>query len=187
MSLEIYTKDNFLEKRLQLKAIQYALNMEARWGEYDFDPNLPTGCTVNIREHEQIYHKFDQVSRDSFPCIKDYELVRVYCNVFMPGEEPQWHLDVSPIDGLEAYTVLYYPHLKWERNQGGCTEFWAEDHIFGSLPLPNRAVCFNGGIWHRARPMSNQVRFTYSLKYELITDPNLDLRMYGSARPGEPK
>ena len=181
--MELYTKDNFLEDKHHYKSYLYASNTSARWGEYDDRPDRPSGLTVNIREHEPIYKKFNQVARDSFSCLtEDFECIRMYVNVFFPGECPRWHFDTVPVDGLEAYTVLYYPQHHWERNEGGCTEFWCEDHTYGSLPLPNRAVCFDGTIWHRATPFSENVRYTYAIKYENVTDPELDTRMFGSSR-----
>jgi len=180
--MEIYTKDNFLEEKHHYKSYLYASNTSARWGEYDDTPDKPSGCTVNIKNTEAIHRKFDQVARESFDVLDGFDLVRMYINVFFPSEVPRWHVDAHPIEGLEAYTVLYYPQFEWDRNDGGCTEFWAEDHIYGSLPLPNRAICFNGTLWHRATVFSDTIRYTYALKYEKITDPNLDLRLYGSSR-----
>tara|TARA_B100001094_G_scaffold62289_1_gene58120 strand:+ start:308 stop:871 length:564 start_codon:yes stop_codon:yes gene_type:complete len=186
VSIEIYTEDNFLEPHLHRKAYSYAMNRgQAKWGEYDNDPSKPTGLTVNCTDTEPIYKKFDEVAREKFPIIKDFELVRLYINCFMPYEQPLFHVDADPkIDGLDAYTMLYYPQLEYDRQEGGWTEFLLDDdsYVHGSLPLSNRATLFNGKLWHRATPFRNHVRFTYALKYENITDPNLDLRKYGSAR-----
>ena len=180
--MELDTLDNFLPPELHRKAYLYAQNAPARWGEYDDDPAKPSGSSVQVAASEPIYQKFEQVARGEFKVLEGFDLVRMYINVFFPSEVPRWHFDVVPIDGLDGYTVLYYPHLNWERNQGGCTEFWVEDHVYGSLPLPNRAICFEGSQWHRATVFPDTVRFTFAMKFEKVTDDTLDLRAYGSSR-----
>lgn len=185
MTLEIYTKENFFPERLHHKAWHYCVNSKARWGEYDDIPEEPSGCTINIKTKEAVFKKFDQTSREAFPVLDGYELVRMYINVFFPCEYPRWHVDAEKIPGLEAYTVLYYPHLQWERNAGGCTEFWDDGNgIHGSLPLPNRAVCFEATQWHRATTFNKEVRYTFALKYEKC-GPDFDFRKYGSPRFGD--
>ena len=130
--MELYTLDNFLPPELHRKAYLYAQNAPARWGEYDDDPAKPSGSSVQVAAaSEPIYQKFEQVARGEFKVLEGFDLVRMYINVFFPSEVPRWHFDVVPIDKLDGYTVLYYPHLNWERNQGGCTEFWVEDHVYG--------------------------------------------------------
>ena len=169
MTLELYTVDSFLEPRLHQKAYNYAMNRgQARWGEVDMNPDLPTGLTVNMNDSEEIYKKFDVLCREKFPIVKDFEVVRMYINCYMPYEQPQFHQDTIDAPGLKSYTGLYYPQLEWDKNEGGCTEFVDDDHVYGSLPLPNRALMFNGIHWHRATPFRNHVRFTYAVKYEKI-------------------
>tara|TARA_E500000331_G_scaffold353147_1_gene403245 strand:- start:5688 stop:6275 length:588 start_codon:yes stop_codon:yes gene_type:complete len=172
VTLDLFIEDDFLEPRLHQKAFDYAVHKgNARWGEVDVDPTHPTGLTINPSEDEQIYQKFDQVCREKFISIAGFELVRMYINCFMPYEQPCWHEDIDPnIEGVKAYTVLYYPQLKYHIEDGGWTEFIDGNYIHGSLPLCNRAVMFDGSLTHRAQPFRNHVRFTYALKYEMITD-----------------
>ena len=130
--MELYTLDNFLPPELHRKAYLYAQNAPARWGEYDDDPAKPSGSSVQVLASEPIYQKFEQVARGEFKVLKRFDLVRMYINVFFLFRYHVGILTWYLLMGFDGYTVLYYPHLNWERNQGGCTEFWVEDHVYGS-------------------------------------------------------
>tara|TARA_B100000073_G_scaffold334826_1_gene327777 strand:+ start:112 stop:660 length:549 start_codon:yes stop_codon:yes gene_type:complete len=181
MNLEVV--DNFLPRDKHLKAFGFVKNAPARWGEYDDLPEKPAGSSIHIKKEDQIFQYFDKVARDRFDQLNDpgFDLVRMYVNVFWPHECPRWHIDAHPIEGLESYTVLYYPHLDWDRNDGGFTHFWKTDHTIGHFPMPNRAICFDGTIWHTATAFTDQIRYTYALKYEKCTG-DIDVRQFGSAR-----
>tara|TARA_Y100001970_G_scaffold131467_1_gene162196 strand:- start:10391 stop:10927 length:537 start_codon:yes stop_codon:yes gene_type:complete len=177
VTLDVFIEDDFLEPRLHQKAFDYARNRGgARWGEFDKDPTRPTGLTINPDKSEPIYRKFDEVCREKFISLSGFELVRMYINCFMPYEQPCWHEDIDPnIKGIDAYTVLYYPQLEYNLEEGGWTEFMDDGFVHGSLPLCNRAIMFDGSLTHRAQPFRNTIRFSYALKYELITDPDLKM------------
>ena len=83
----------------------------------------------------------------------------MYINCFVPGENPYYH-----IDG-EGLTFLYYPNLDWDVQQGGETQFYIDENIYGIIPKPNRMVVFDGMILHRATSFRNQHRFTVAIKY----------------------
>ena len=178
--MELYTLDNFLPPELHRKAYLYAQNAPARWGEYDDDPAKPSGSSVQVahpNRSTRSLNKSHEVSSKSwkdlilFVCTSMYSFLQRYHVGILT-----WYLLT-----LDGYTVLYYPHLNWERNQGGCTEFWVEDHVYG-LPLPNRAICFEGSQWHKPTVFPDTVRFTFAMKFEKVTDDTLDLRAYGSSR-----
>ena len=163
--MEIYTQDNFVEQSHIFKILSYLNNSAYKWGEYDTDPNKPTGLVKNILEHEFWYKLFDDASRKHFPVLEGYNLIRMYVNKYYPNEPGYWHQDLQD-PTTPAYTVLYYPNLQWTRDDGGCTEFWAEDHTYGSFPVPNRAICFDGKIFHRSTPFTDSIRHSVALKYE---------------------
>jgi len=163
--MKIYTQDNFIEQSKQLRVLSYLNNSPYKWGEYDMDPNKPVGLSKNILEDEVYYSMLDEASRKHFSVLEGYDLVRMYVNRYQPNEPGYWHQDLMD-PRIPAYTVLYYPHLDWTRDDGGCTEFWEETHTTGILPLPNRAVCFDGKIWHRSTPFTQTIRYSVALKYE---------------------
>ena len=74
--------------------------------------------------------------------------------------------DTSSLQGGEYFTIMAYPHARWESEWGGHTEFAArkcgdaevEDAALGAAtpavlrvaPLPERTVVFEGALLHRA-------------------------------------
>ena len=77
--------------------------------------------------------------------------------------------DTSSLQGGEYFTIMAYPHARWESGWGGHTEFAArkcgdaevEDAALGAAtpavlrvaPLPDRTVAFEGALLHRATDM----------------------------------
>lgn len=161
MSFEHYIQTDFLSNQDSYDYFRYAQQLPVRFGEYDDAARKPTGLSANLSYPKAL----DVASRKYFP-LEGYELIRSYLNVFQPTEVPRWHQDIDDIDGWDGYTVLYYSSLRWDWNDGGCTEFWLGDRIHGAIPIPNSAICFDSKVWHRATPFAEHIRYTYALKYE---------------------
>jgi len=62
-------------------------------------------------------------------------------------------------------TGLYYINDHWDYQDGGETQFLIDDEIRGIPPIPNRLVCFDSNILHRATTFRDKFRFTLALKY----------------------
>ena len=84
----------------------------------------------------------------------------MYVNCFAPNENPYFHTD-----GDNGLTFLYYPNMDWDLQEGGETQFYINDDIYGITPIPNRMVVFDANIQHRATTFRNQYRFTLAIKY----------------------
>jgi len=84
----------------------------------------------------------------------------MYVNCFVPCERPYFHTD-----GDEGVTFLYYPNMKWDKDDGGETQFLMNDDLYGVLPIPNRMVVFSANLLHRATTFRNDHRFTVAIKY----------------------
>ena len=84
----------------------------------------------------------------------------MYINCFAPSENPYFH-----IDGESGMTLLYYPNIEWSINDGGETQFYIDENIYGITPIPNRMVIFDASIFHRATTFRNTHRFTVAIKY----------------------
>lgn len=157
--MEINYDDNFLAQNEYESVLDYCVNTEYSFGESD-DKNLPpTGMVRNIEKVEMIYDLFSQRLEEKCSFLKKMKLYRMYVNCFAPGENPYFH-----IDG-EGLTFLYYVNSDWNVQEGGETQFYVDDNVYGVSPIPNRLVMFNGMILHRATSFRSQHRFTVAIKY----------------------
>lgn len=157
--MEINYDDNFLSQNEYESVLDYCINTEYSFGERD-DENLPpTGMIRNIETVEMIYDLLSQRLEEKCSFLKDMKLYRMYVNCFVPGENPYFH-----IDG-EGLTFLYYVNPEWNVQEGGETQFYVDDNVYGVSPIPNRLVMFNGMILHRATSFRSQHRFTVAIKY----------------------
>ena len=98
--------------------------------------------------------------KDSAEQVQNKKLYRMYVNCFVPCERPYFHTD-----GDEGVTFLYYPNMKWDKDDGGETQFLMNDDLYGVLPIPNRMVVFSANLLHRATTFRNDHRFTVAIKY----------------------
>ena len=157
--MEINYDDNFLSQNEYESVLDYCINTEYSFGEVD-DENLPpTGMVRNIEKVEMIYDLFSQRLEEKCSFLKDMKLYRMYVNCFAPGENPYFHTDG------EGLTFLYYVNPEWNVQEGGETQFYVDDNVYGVSPIPNRLVMFNGMILHRATSFRSQHRFTVAIKY----------------------
>lgn len=162
MHLDI--RDSALTKQQNRDLLAWLRSLEYRWGEADQQGQRPTGMVRDLATESQITDLI-QLSRELWPHLVDLPVTRCYVNLFMPGEQPQWHRDGA------VWTVLYYVTLEREPRMGGSTEFLdlelAESRSV--LPQPGRALCFDGEYLHRAHSYPHQERFTIALKFSKIS------------------
>ena len=55
--------------------------------------------------------------------------------------------------------------MNWDLQEGGETQFYINDDIYGITPVPNRIVIFSANIKHKATTFRNNYRFTVAIKY----------------------
>lgn len=152
--------DDFLSEEDFQNTIQYCHNSSYHYGETDNKDTPPTGMVSNIDSSEFIFNLFDSKIREFVPEVKDLKIYRMYINCFSPGENPYFHKD-----GESGITCLYYSNIEWNINDGGETQFIIGDEMTGILPIPNRMVCFDANLLHKATSFRNKHRFTIATKY----------------------
>jgi hypothetical protein len=157
---EIQVSDDFFTSEEQTIILNYCSECDYYYGERDNNSNPPTGMVHNIPEKEKVYHIIRNKIENSIPLIKQMEFDRMYVNCFAPSENPYFH-----IDGKDVITFLYYPEKEWSLNDGGETQFYVDDNLYGIIPKPNRMVMFDGSIIHRATSFRDRHRFTVAIKY----------------------
>lgn len=194
MTNDIRVIDKFLSDNDFNYVIDYCRKALYGYGELDTD-SLPSNLypNQNIDNYvtgmvHQIFpiNPYSEYSTDSYPdekifdimhgkCISQFPFLEklaldsVYINCFAPGEKPYFHID-TPEGISQSYTCLYYANQNWDLNQGGETQFYMNNGIYGILPIPNRMVIFDGSIQHRATSFRNYHRFTIAVKYFNIDD-----------------
>jgi Rps23 Pro-64 3,4-dihydroxylase Tpa1-like proline 4-hydroxylase len=90
----------------------------------------------------------------------------MYINCFAPSENPYFHIDCCDEKDDNEVTFLYYPNETWDLDDGGETQFFINERIYGVAPIPNRLIYFNANILHRATSFRDRHRFSIALKYE---------------------
>lgn len=161
--MQINYQDKFFNEREHSLIYDYCLNANYKFGETD-DVNTPqTGVVHNIPEDEFVFRLFKKKISEFDQSLKSYKLYRMYINCFSPAENPYFH-----IDGENGVTLLYYPHMQWDINDGGETQFYVDGNIYGITPVPNRMVIFDASILHKATTFRNNHRFTVAIKYNRI-------------------
>lgn len=94
----------------------------------------------------------------------DYQIYRLYINVFSPREFSYFHTDSG--NDSDQWTFIYYPTLDFDYdiNQGGCTEFYLDNKIIGVPPIPNSICRFSSYVKHRATSFKDYHRFSFAIK-----------------------
>jgi hypothetical protein len=185
--MEIRAVDNFLPDDKFVEVIRYCKSSTYLYGEVDEMENVgnETFCVGMVhqmsplhdfeKEYAEIENKnkiidlFTEECKTQFPEIEDYILTRMYVNCFAPCENPYFHID-SALPDLKSYTCLFYANDKWNLDDGGETQFYVNNILYGVPPEPNRMVLFDGRIKHRATSFRNRHRFTIALKYDIPFD-----------------
>jgi hypothetical protein len=160
--MEIQVIDNFLSDEIHKDVFQKCINSPYTYGERDSNRTPPVGMVCNIRNDHYMWDIFSKKISDKFPETLDKQIYRMYINCFSPSENPYFHND-GPKGQI---TFLYYPHIYWDYDKGGETQFIMNDQIFGILPIPNRIVKFDAELLHKATSFRNNHRFTIAIKYK---------------------
>lgn len=152
--------DSFLTKEEHKYVYDYCLNASYHYGEVDYAGQQPTGMISTINGNERVYTLMRRRILETFDFLRPMHLYRMHLNLFSPNEQTKYHYD-----GESGITLIYYPNLDWELNEGGATEFNLEDQLQGIHPVPNRLAIFDSNIFHRATPFRNSHRFTVAIKF----------------------
>ena len=153
--------DNFFDNEQEfLFVAQSCQKGTYTYGERDSPNTEPTGLVFNINKNSDLWTLVEkQIQRKIF-VVKHKQIHRMYVNCFAPTENPYFHKD-----GYFGYTLLFYPTIEWNLDDGGETQFIVNDEIKGVLPIANRMVLFSANILHRATSFRSKHRFTLAVKY----------------------
>lgn len=154
----IEVTDNFLSQEEFNFVLEYCKSSVYTYGEADDENRPPTGMVYNISETETIYNLFETKTKQF---VTNLKLYRMYINCFAPSENPYFHTDGSN----EEVTFLYYPNETWDLDDGGETQFFIDERLYGIVPIPNRLVAFNAGLLHKATSFYDRHRFSIAIKY----------------------
>lgn len=171
--------ENFFPDDIASNVAQFATDYAAyRYGETDNREAPPTGLVADLfhwdRKDEMssapnhvklIYNYFIKYVHEHYIGFwNDYQIYRLYINVFAPREMPYFHTD--SVGDSDQWTFIYYPTLDFDYhiNQGGCTEFSLDHKIIGVPPLENSICRFSSYIKHRATPFRDYHRFSIAIK-----------------------
>lgn len=152
--------DEFLSEEDFRSTIEYCHNSPYYYGETDRQSTPPIGMVSEIERNQEIFNLLDFRIREFVSEVKDLDIIRMYINCFSPGENPYFHKDMD-----SKITCLYYANLDWNPDDGGETQFLVENNLTGIVPIPNRMICFDGNILHKATSFRNKHRFTIATKY----------------------
>ena len=185
--------DNFFNEEDYNFISDYCLKSSYFYGEGNGDPNSPfdpTTCTGLVHEvyyhteanrpsecsyqigggpvktlnQKRIFNLFSQSIEKKFPKYKSTDIIRIYINCFAKSESSHYHTDAEDNVGT---TFLFYPNKKWELNDGGETQFFIDDNIYGIIPIPNRMIFFDANLLHKATPFRDRHRFSIAIKYNV--------------------
>lgn len=171
--MEVRVVDNFLSDDDFNKILAFCKNVTYSYGEVDGvenagDETFCVGMTHQIFPmNSEIVELFGRECEHQFPEIGSYTMTEMYINCFAPLENPYFHID-SMFPDLKSYTCLFYANNKWNLDDGGETQFYVNDILYGVPPQPNRMVLFDGRIPHRATSFRNRHRFTIAIKYNIL-------------------
>jgi Rps23 Pro-64 3,4-dihydroxylase Tpa1-like proline 4-hydroxylase len=116
------------------------------------------------KDSDKIAELINTECHRQFSELDGFELGRMYINCFAPSENPYFHID-SVTPESESFTCLYYTNDTWNLDDGGETQFYKDNILYGVTPEPNRMVLFDGRIKHKATSFRDRHRFTIALKY----------------------
>jgi hypothetical protein len=155
---------NFFEQPDADFVKRYCLTAPYFYGERDSKLFLPTGMSHIVHPHSQVMQIFIPQIKKLFPeLMTDYQLDRAYINCFAPRELANFHTDCK--ENETCVTLIYYPDLAFDVNDGGCTEIMDKDTLVGVPPYANSVLVFDGGLLHRATPFRDKHRFTFVVKF----------------------
>lgn len=151
--------DNRIEKVKEI--FEEIINLPYYYGETDNLDSYPTGMVSELNRNHQAYQELLKFCKKE-NLLSKLKINRAYVNIFAPSENANYHVD-SDQDNYK--TILYYPHLDFNINEGGETKFVSENNTLVSiLPIPGRIIVFNSNLKHTASPFKNKHRFSIAVK-----------------------
>lgn len=149
--------DNKLDKQQIDKIYNECLKLSYKRGEADFPGAPPTGLTATITDTALINLLLHASET------KNVNIFRVYVNLFLPNENPFYHIDN---ENPKSKTLIYYVNNEnLTINDCGETYFFYNNKITGILPVPGRIIKFNGNILHKASSFRYIDRYTIAIKW----------------------
>jgi hypothetical protein len=147
--------DNFLGHFEQQNLLRFVNQLPYKMGETDREDTPPVGMVSVLDINDTVLPKKieEQLERPIT------SITRCYVNCFTPGEDPFFH-----IDG-DCTTFLYYVNDQVDLDEGGETQFLADDYIHAVPYITDRLVEFNGQLAHKATSFRSKYRFTIAIKY----------------------
>ena len=155
--------DNFFDTEDDfLFVVKTCQESNYKYGEKDYEElKFPTGLISNIDRNSKLWKLVENQIQNKIFVVKYKQIHRMYVNCFAPTENPYFHKD-----GHSGYTLLFYPTIDWNLDEGGETQFIINNEIKGVLPIPNRMIAFNANILHKATSFRSKHRFTLAVKYK---------------------
>ena len=151
--------DNFLDLEDLKSFYSFCLKSPYYYGERDA-PNLaPTGLVTPLDSDNFWYKVFEERSREVFGI--EQKIYRMYINLFLPRELPNFHRDGPPGE----HTLLFYPNPYKDLNLGGETKFVIDNEIRSIPPVTNRSILFDATLMHSASSFRENPRFTLAIKF----------------------
>lgn len=159
--IEIYK--NVFDYQDNLKLYNKILKRNFVYGEVDNEDHFPTGMISELKTDEPL---FEELEREVYKIDKNYKsLERAYINLFLPNENPYFHVDGN------VRTFLFYLNPKVDLDEQGETQFYLDGEIRGIPPRPGLMVSFDGNVLHRATSFRTKPRITVALKYKYDISP----------------
>lgn len=168
----ITVHDNILtEEEIEKCRVILIRNCEFKYGEHDGPSTEPAGVVCDFTQHIQsgsmLPHDINCILNNLITKIyeqnkslKNMNLYRMYLNLFLPNENPSFHIDRE-----NTVTCLYYLNPLYDLNEGGETQFLIDEEIKGVISKPGRLTMFDGGILHRATSFKTKPRLTMAFKF----------------------
>tara|TARA_B100000795_G_C22506823_1_gene326144 strand:- start:42 stop:560 length:519 start_codon:yes stop_codon:yes gene_type:complete len=125
----------------------------------DFNKIVSSGQQLDPHVNNMLGNLLDKIFENN-NFLKNMTLYRTYLNLFIPNEQPSFH-----IDGDNTVTCLYYLNPSLDPNEGGETQFFIDEEIRGVISKPGRLTVFDGRLLHRATSFKSHPRLTLAFKF----------------------
>jgi len=125
----------------------------------DFTKLMNSGAIMSPTFNSMLENLLNKIYKNN-ESLKNMKLYRMYLNLFIPNENPSFH-----IDGENTVTCLYYLNPEIDLNEGGETQFLIDEEIKGVISKPGRLAIFDGGLKHRATSFKTKPRLTMAFKF----------------------
>tara|TARA_R100001510_G_scaffold30774_1_gene27483 strand:- start:2174 stop:2656 length:483 start_codon:yes stop_codon:yes gene_type:complete len=142
------------------KIYKELLSYDYFYGETDNLNQAPTGMVSDLNKKQYTFKIIDKFCKKQ-DYLENLKLVRAYVNIFSPREYCFFHSDEDA-----NKTLIYYPNLDWDLNEGGETKFVSDNNTLVSvLPVPGRIIIFDSKIVHCATSFKDRHRFSVVFKF----------------------